>query len=84
MYLSSFHPPSLSYTTLVIPAWTITLAHSSQGYLVTYSVHPLTEGGIPIIALHSACDTNIGNTQINVFVMNYTNYMLTLPFLLSL
>ena len=58
MYVLSFHPPSSSYTTLVIPAWTITLAQTLQGYLVTYSVHSLTEGGIPIMALYSACDTN--------------------------
>ena len=57
MYLS-FFSPSFSYTTSIIPAWTITLAQLQQGYLVTYSVHPLTEGGIPIMALYSACDTN--------------------------
>ena len=57
MYVS-FFPPSSSYTTRVIPACTITLAQLQQGYLVTYSVQPLREGGIPIIALYSACDTN--------------------------
>ena len=48
-------PPS-KYTTLVIPDCTTTLAHSLQGYLVTYSVHSLTEGP-PSIALYSACLT---------------------------